>query len=486
MANKAPSFVDYADSRNLRGDDARVERLGRRQGLTGESSLLLSGKSGEPTASDIRSAKAEAVGGKPKRCVKGKSCSAACIDAREDCLVEFPEPVQKEINKMREFIYTRAAKRGEAIEAGSERAKQIESAITGTARHLNEQGSFKKTAGSQQTTLTRDEIVELKKNRDRMSNAEASAKAREAWQKEVFSRGVTLSRKDLEDLYESLPDKAKKQLNGSGAPPKGGTFGVGKDGKETYEGSGPNKERGLRVLEMYLRQGGTDAYGNRNKVFSPAEFDVEHIIPMARGKAAGGIDHPSNWVLARGGAQRKRGDKFFAQWIDSLPNPNDAAAMRQFFGSEARKLRESRLASALARSIAEGFNIREASLADIRALKPKVRKKLDYFAGAPTLIPGGSLSGRISTSLPGKLHVPYLYAKKHLTPEQLDSLRSNIVDAWNNGWVRGQGSTTNLVSTLTGLFRSALPVNVYQEIQGDIDKWAESHLKKYPNPGGMK
>jgi hypothetical protein len=46
-----------------------------------------------PTASAIRNAKRNAVGGARKRCRKGKTCSATCIDPREDCLVELPDPV---------------------------------------------------------------------------------------------------------------------------------------------------------------------------------------------------------------------------------------------------------------------------------------------------------------------------------------------------------------------------------------------------------
>jgi len=57
-----------------------------------------------PSASSIRSAKASAVGGGRKRCVKGKSCSATCIAGDETCLVEFPDPVQGPLGKVRQFV----------------------------------------------------------------------------------------------------------------------------------------------------------------------------------------------------------------------------------------------------------------------------------------------------------------------------------------------------------------------------------------------
>ena len=44
-----------------------------------------------PTQSEIRTAKTQAVGGGRKRCRKGKNCSAACIQAGMECLVEMPE-----------------------------------------------------------------------------------------------------------------------------------------------------------------------------------------------------------------------------------------------------------------------------------------------------------------------------------------------------------------------------------------------------------
>lgn len=52
------------------------------------------------TASQIQEAKRRAVGGKRKRCIKGKSCSAACIAASKVCMVDIPWVLSKGISKV--------------------------------------------------------------------------------------------------------------------------------------------------------------------------------------------------------------------------------------------------------------------------------------------------------------------------------------------------------------------------------------------------
>lgn len=73
---------------------------------------------GAPPASSIRSAKANAVGGSPKRCTKGKNCSATCIAANETCLVELPEQTQTSISKARNYIKSHGLHVGEHVAHG--------------------------------------------------------------------------------------------------------------------------------------------------------------------------------------------------------------------------------------------------------------------------------------------------------------------------------------------------------------------------------
>lgn len=57
-----------------------------------------------PTQSEIERAKSRAVGGRRDRCIKGKSCSAACITSGYACLVELPSSPQDALRKIRDLI----------------------------------------------------------------------------------------------------------------------------------------------------------------------------------------------------------------------------------------------------------------------------------------------------------------------------------------------------------------------------------------------
>ena len=59
--------------------------------------------------SEIRAAKAKAVGGKKDRCRKGKSCSATCISSWKDCLVQMPDVVSNSLNKFAKVALNKAS-----------------------------------------------------------------------------------------------------------------------------------------------------------------------------------------------------------------------------------------------------------------------------------------------------------------------------------------------------------------------------------------
>jgi hypothetical protein len=83
----------------------------------------------QPSVSDIRSAQDKAVGGGRKRCSKGKSCSATCIDPREYCLVELPESVGVGTSKVRNLVEEKAKGKKEPLTGAA-----LEDAVKGMMR----------------------------------------------------------------------------------------------------------------------------------------------------------------------------------------------------------------------------------------------------------------------------------------------------------------------------------------------------------------
>jgi hypothetical protein len=471
METRQACNFDFADSRMLRGEDARIDRAAQRMGVAGPASPV---PHRGPTASEIRSAKSEAVGGGRKRCRKGKNCSATCIAQGDDCLVEFPEPVQNEIRKMVGYLM----KKGN-IEEGSQRDEDLGRAAILAGQHLTKESAsgkdkiFGTTTPGQSRLLTALEIADLKANRNRLGDAEFDEKVRQAFQRDVFSRGVNLNKKDLELLYESLPQSAKLQLNNSGNPGKGKWYGTDKEGNEVTTANNGSKSRGLAVFDMFFKQGGTDAYGSSKRVLSPADFDVEHIRPVSKG----GLDHPSNWVLARSGAQRQRADTELKKWIDSLPDPKDRAALRAYYDAAAKKGRSK---DALKKTLAS-LDPKAMGDADLLKISPSNMKYLfnrDSFfvSGLYGLGPGG----RLTNTQPAVFGRAYGLARKHLSEEDAAAIRSEVKRVWNKDWMENGGSTKNMVKDYIKIYKDRLPAESFKLLEPEIVKWGADILSKYP------
>jgi hypothetical protein len=433
-----------------------------------------SNSDGGPTASEIRSAKQHAVGGGPKRCRKGKNCSATCIAQSDDCLVDFPEPVQAEIRKMVSYLM----KKGN-VEEGSDRDVQLGNAAILAGQHLTKESAggkdkiFGTTKPGQSRLLSALEIADLKANRDRLGDAEFDMKVRQALQKDVFSRGVQLNRKDLELVYEALPQAAKMQLNNSGNPGKGKWYGADKEGNEVTTANNGTKNRGLQVLDMYFKQGGTDAYGSSKRVLSPADFDVEHIRPVSKG----GLDHPSNWVLARSGAQRQRADTELKKWIDSLPDPRDRTALRAYYDAAAKK---GRAKDALKATFAT-MNPKAMSDADLIKISPSNMKYLfnrdSFFVSG---LYGLGSGGRLTNTQPAVFGRAYGLARKHLPDEEAAAIRKDVTRVWNKNWMENGGSTKDMVRDYIKIYKDRLSPESFKLLEPEIVKWGSDILKKYP------
>jgi hypothetical protein len=417
-------------------------------------------------------------------CKRGKACGSTCIDPQEDCIIDFDVALNSELNRMVNYIMNKAAKGGEVIERGSERHKQIVEGVKTVGQHLTGRSvggerMFPTTKPGQSRLLSPTEIADMKANRDKLGKAEFDETVRKAWQNDVQSRGVKLGRKDLELIYDALPKSAQNQLAGSGNPGVGKWYAVDKEGNEITTGKGKTKDRGLAFLDMYFRQGGTDAYGRSKRVFSPADFDVEHIRPMSKG----GIDHPSNWVLARSGAQRQRAENELGKFIDRLPDPKDRAALAKYYADAKSKS----LTKDAAKAALKQVDPMQMSPADLAKISPSNMKYM--FAGpsggkdtffSNSLIGADSGGTRPSSALPAPIGRLYGLARRTLPESQVESIRSEVRRAWNKDWSIGGGTTQNMIDSVVGSFKSRLSPEVFSLVEGDINKWAQGMVTKFP------
>ena len=480
---------------------------------------------GPPTASAIRSAKASAVGGGPKKCVKGKSCSATCIAANEECLVELPEPVQAQMRKMAQYILSRREKEGNAVIEGSDDDITLGRAVGDVGRHLTQEGKYQRGSGKYkketeersfgvtqfglQRMLGNKEIDGLKANRDRIVGSEDDAELRKAWQRDTQTRGIKLNRKDLESLYDSLDMAAQQQLNGTGSPPSGQYYGgKTKDGKEITNAKSANKERGLAVLDLYLRQGGTDAYQIGSKrVFSPADLDIEHVKPMQakKGSGQGGKDEPENWVLARAGAQRTRSDQFFKDFIDNLPDTKDKAAMAEYYSADRKKAQATRAMARLSQDIYKnrGNYTDEEFLKMVKLQKPPAKKSgevtvnpiakkvfLNEKGQQDGFFVGAALKDPTGTSRAGAVPQPAGWAKAYLLARKNEgsandaaALRAEIRDIWQNKWLGGQISTQQMVDQVANVYQNRLSPAAWNLVKKDVEAAGQSLVSKYSSFG---
>lgn len=328
-------------------------------GLRINEGPLPSRASGEPTRGEVIRAKNMAVGSGRKRCRQGKICSATCIAMTKYCLVDFPIPMQRDLRRMAIFLVKRNKFRagsredlvtGAAIrqQAGAMKIKEgpAETIGRGKDKLTKPRLEFKQDPiRSKRQALPFKEIQDLIKRRDLLGDAEFDREAMKLLQKDVFGRGLRLRRNELEMLFDALPKSTQDSMMASGKAT--GKWWAGKDenGNDVFS-KNPTRERGLAVYDMWLRQGGTSAYAGRgSKVWAPQDLDVEHLRPMTKG----GADSPSNWVLARAGAQQKRNVTDLGKWIDSLPK--NEAEYRQYLSDHRSKKSAKRTKDAVTKAL---------------------------------------------------------------------------------------------------------------------------------------
>ena len=148
-----------------------------------------------------------------------------------------------------------------------------------------------------------------------------------------------------EYVYARLPAAAKTQLKKNGTPAKNFT-GIGNTPEEQSQGKKATDARGVAILHTYFKQGGKDAY--TGLPIKLGDTEAEHINVQSQG----GLDHPMNLVLIRGGVNQLRG----ADPIQNLVR-NAKAAYGDGSDEQKEKLektRESRAKSSEQRGDAKG------------------------------------------------------------------------------------------------------------------------------------
>lgn len=126
----------------------------------------------------------------------------------------------------------------------------------------------------------------------------------------AFTKNVPRSM--AEYVYSLLPATAKVQLNKNGTPVKGQIFtGEGETPQDQSKGSAFTPARGVSILHAFLKQGGRDAY--TGLPVNLGDTEAEHINVQQ----SGGLDHPSNLVLIRGGVNQIRGSSSLQKLVDN-------------------------------------------------------------------------------------------------------------------------------------------------------------------------
>lgn len=447
------------------------------------------GRRHAPTAGEVRRAKSQAVGGRRKRCTRGKNCSAACISGDKLCLVTFPEPIQDPLRKVRDYLMQK-----NNITPGSIQDKRINAAIDkivpviksvkegkhsvpSSTKTAKPEVEWKRDAKrAERAALPWNEIQGLKKRKDLLSQAEVEREAMKALHREATSRGLRLPRAELEMIYEVLPKNVQTSLAKSG---RAGTdqWYAGKDdqGKSTFS-RGAGKERALAVLDMWFRQGGTDAYqGRGSKMWAPPDLSVEHIVPLSKG----GVDAPSNWVLIRRGTNLERQSRSLGKWIDKLPNSREEyKAYVDNYAANRRRSRTSKAAAAL---------IDPKKLSDQEVFGKSARGLALLFRGengnkTPGTFTKEWLGIKDSSTRTGNSGPPVpfakglgLIAKTQGLPTARD-VGNRMKTIWNKNW-RQEGKLTKeqAFKQMMSEMKSALSAEQFEMFSPAAMKWANTN-----------
>lgn len=255
-----------------------------------------------------------------KKCTKGVSCGFACIERKDDCLIELSE------NQAILGLKLAALISSQKQDKDTKNLQRFDDKIN-EAEALIKRGD----------ELSEDKINELKskvaEQGDFIKLVQGSAEDQNLTDDQIKTISAS--------VMQALPSKLQQNLGKSGSP---SNFWAYKDenGKDIFKdkkemSAADLRNRGREVLAQYIRQGGLDAYTLSSDSFSILNMDVEHVRPLAKG----GTDSPDNWVLIRGGLNKLRNDTDLVDFVkqaDSWSKLTDEEKAKKIEASKQAKL----------------------------------------------------------------------------------------------------------------------------------------------------
>ena len=195
---------------------------------------------GEKASAERGAAERKTLGAKRDRCKKGKSCGAACIFYRKDCVLDLPVTVQNAVNDMRSFLQGKV-ERGEMTARDASRAFLKE---TGLGQVKNKRASLEKSGD-------KTAIREAK-------TATASGGTRLAQRRAERMQAIREMKRDI-------PDKAERRkayeriMNDAFEVGFGSKDQLSLPNKKAYDGVASEKQQArlarMNEIEMKFREG---------------------------------------------------------------------------------------------------------------------------------------------------------------------------------------------------------------------------------------
>lgn len=307
--------------------------------------------------------------GSRDRCKKGKSCGAACIDAREDCIIDFDVNVNTALNNVRQYI----AKQRESGVITPEQETKIRQEIedpkqfkktTDRVKAFREFGEMMKngqvtddekdfvarlllsttlTPGQDRNAarvLSYDEVNSILKP-GKLEGLDAAYKASfvngkfdpaapggmgEYIQKNILRHQI--SDEVAERAYYMLPSKVRSAIDKAGAV-KQMFSGYDQEGNPIYSAT-PTRERGIFLTKRWGEQGGLDPY--TGKPIDIRNAEPEHMVAFkhAQAKGGGGGDQPRNltWSASQPNNNKAGAGDDFLKWKETLERNKDMGRER--------------------------------------------------------------------------------------------------------------------------------------------------------------